>query len=208
MAVAYKLDKNWKRLQQMLEPGKVDKIARRHLQRATRLNAKIAEKKIRDTIKSGGFVENRPLTVALKGDNKPLVGPTAQLWGAITSRLVDDRTAFVGVLKTSANYNIAVAIHEGVAIAVTAKMRGLFFVLWQASIGRMPVSELAGRAGELWSLMPGGWKPLLPSTKVILIPARQFIREAFGDKEIRELSRANWQAALKAAFAEIKAGVK
>jgi hypothetical protein len=207
MAFAFKKDKNWKRLQLMMEPGKANAVVKRHLRRATRLNGKVAEKQIRDSIKSGSYAANAELTEAIKGTNKPLVGigAGAQLFGGITSRMMDDTTLFVGVLKTSDVYDIAVTLHEGLSIGVTNKMRGMFFALWQASIGKLPPEKLTGRAAELFAQMSSGWKPLRKSTAVIVIPSRPFIEQAFADKTIRNTSKKNWQAALRAAFAEIKA---
>ncbi len=207
MATAFKKDKGWKRLQKMLDPKKSGRIMSKHLQRATRLNGKIAEKQIRDTIKAGSYTSNAELTQAIKGEDKPLIGVDAgaQLFGGITSKMMDDTTLFVGILKTAGIYNVAVALHEGVSITVTPAMRGLFFILWQASTGAIDRSKLTGRAAELFALKPGGWLPLKPSTTFIIIPARRFIEQAFADKSVRKKSKANWLAATKAAFAELRA---
>jgi len=198
-----KTGKGWKRLEVALKPTKYNAVVEKHLGRATKLNGQLAVAKVRDSIKKGQYAPNKPLTIALKGSTKPLVGRTAQLWQSITSRKMDKKTVFVGVLKTHGVYNIAVAIHEGVAINVTDKMRGLFFVLWMVSEGRMPVSDLQGRAKELWEQMPGGWKPLLASTTAIVIPARPFIKQAFGDSGLKRQAKANWSQALKAAHKEL-----
>jgi len=193
----------WKKLEAALKPNRYNAIMEKHLVRATSLNGQLAVAKVRDEIKKGGYAPNKPLTIALKGSTKPLVGRTAQLWQAITHQKIDKVTVFVGVLKTNGIYNIAVAVHEGVAIKVTERMRGLFFVLWQVSEGRMPISDLRGRAKELWDQMPGGWKPLLASTTAITIPSRPFIKQAFADKELRNKAKTNWQQAMRAAHKEI-----
>ena len=203
MPVAFKRDKGWKKLQQALEPGKANKIIRKHMRRATRLNGKVAERQIRDSIKSGKYVGNAPLTIALKGGDKPLVG-TGNLFQAVTSKAITDLSVFIGILRTSEVFNIGVAIHQGVAIKVTKKMRGLFYVLWLASTGGIAPSALTGRAAELWAQMPGGWLPLKPGTKVITIPSRPFIKQAFDDPRLRTQAKTNWQQALKMAFKEIR----
>lgn len=203
MPVAFKRDKGWKKLQQALEPGKANKIIRKHMRRATRLNGKIAEKQIRDSIKSGRYVGNAPLTVAIKGGDKPLVD-TGNLFQAVTSKAVTDLSVFIGILRTSEVFNIGVAIHQGVAIKVTKKMRGLFYVLWLASTGAIAPSSLTGRAAELWERMPGGWLPLKAGTKVITIPSRPFIKQAFDDPSLRTQAKKNWQAGLRMAFKEIR----
>jgi len=209
-STAFKRDKNWKRLQTTLEPGKVDKIMRRHLRRASALNGKIAEGKIRDTIRSGGFTPNAPLTAAIKGSSKPLIGggAGAQLFNAVTSKVMEGASVFVGILKINAAYNVGVAIHQGAIISVTSKMRGLFFILWQASVGAIDPSSLTGRAKELWDEMPGGWKPLKKNTRAIITPARPFIRKAFADPTLRDKAKKNWQQAMAAAFKEIASAAK
>lgn len=204
MPIAFKRDKGWKKLEQALSPGHAGKIIRKHMRRATMLNGKIAERQIRESIKSGKYVSNAPLTQAIKGGDKPLVG-SAQLFGAITSKAITDLAVFIGVLRTSDIYNIAVAIHQGTAIKVTKKMRGLFYVLWLASKGSIDPSTLTGRAAELWEQMPGGWLPLKPGTKVIAIPPRPFIKQAFEDARLRRQVKKNWQLALKEGFREVKA---
>lgn len=208
MVIAFKKDKGWKKLQMMLEPKKADAIIRKHLRRATQLNGKIAEKQIRHTIKTGSYVANAELTQMIKGENKPLVGvgAGAQLFGSITSRMISDATLFVGTLKSSDVYDIAVTIHEGLSIGVTKAMRGLFFVLWQASLGKMDPAKLTARAAELFALQSDGWLPLKKSTSVLIVPARRYIEQAFADKSIRIQSKANWQQALKAGFAEMRSG--
>jgi hypothetical protein len=205
MPLAFKRDKGWKKLEQALAPGHAGKIIRKHMRRATMLNGKVAERQIRESIKSGRYDGNAPLTTALKGGDKPLVGPTAQMFGAITSRAITDLSVFIGILRTADVYNIALAIHQGTAIKVTKKMRGLFFVLWLASNGSIDPSTLSGRAAELWEQMSGGWLPLKPGTKVITIPGRPFIKQAFADIRLRRKVKENWQMALKMGFKEIKA---
>jgi hypothetical protein len=194
----------WKKLEKALHPSQITTTVNRHLSAATKLNALLAIAKIRRSIASGNFKANRPLTAALKGDNKPLVGTKhAQLYNSVTSKEIDPITTFVGVLRTAGVFNVAVTVHEGKTIKVTKKMRGLFEVLAKASQGRLSPSKLEGRARELWEEMPGGWKPLHPSTNYIIIPARPFIKAAFADGELKKLARQNWKQALAAAYREM-----
>jgi hypothetical protein len=205
MAVGFKLDKSWQRLQQALGPSQTDALFKKHLKKASQLNGKLAEVRIRDTIKKGGFKPNRPLTMMIKHKGLPLTGyeSGAQLRNSITSQLMDEQTVFVGVLKQADVYNIAVALHEGVVIRVTPAMRGLFYVLWLVSVGAKPESELDGRAKELWDRTKGGWKPLSKGTVALYIPPRPFIKQAFADKSLRNKAKQNWQKALQAAFREL-----
>jgi hypothetical protein len=204
----FKKDKNWKKFEKMLQPEQMKNIDE-HLRRANRLSGKVIEAKIRDKIKEGKFEANKPLTVFIKGDNKPLVGVEtgAHLFGSITSKEIDPKTVFIGVLRTNNFYNIALKLHEGVEIKVTDKMRGLFFVLWKASEGELDRSQLSQRAQDLFDYTKGrkGWKPLKPGTTKIIIPPRPFIDVTIEDDEVREIVRRNWVTALRIGFAEVKA---
>jgi hypothetical protein len=200
-----KTGKGWKQLQYALEPSKFTKTVEKHMSKATKLNGALAVAAIRRNIKSGKFEPNQALTVAVKGSNKPLVDSGHHLYGAITWKSVAPDAVFVGVLMTNESYNIAKALHDGVRIKVTPAMRGLFFILWQVSIGKTPVTELKGRAKELWDRMPGGWLPLSDQTQFIVIPARPFIAGAFKDQQFRKHAIKNWNQALKAAMREMAA---
>lgn len=198
-----KFDKRgWVKLEAALDPAKMDATMKRHLRRASGLNGKLVQAAVRSEISGGKFAPNRPLTVALKGGrNEPLIG-NSDLFNAITSKVIGDTQVFVGVLRTDDVYNIAVAIHDGREIGVTSAMRGLFFVLWQASVDPAQVAKLKGRAKDLWETMPGGWKPLKPSTRAIIIPSRPFIKQAFKAVGLKKKVQDNWRMALQAAVRE------
>jgi hypothetical protein len=194
--------KGLKRWRQALDAGAFDASARKNLRIATTLNGKIAEGLVRKTIQSGGgFKKNAPLTKSIKGSQKPLVD-SGLLFQSITSRVEDDFTVFVGVLRTSGEYNIAVTLHEGVQERVTPEMRGMFFMLWRASEGEIDASKLTGRAAILFARMPNGWKPLAAETQFIIIPGRPFFVVAFKNTQMIKRARDNWKKALEASFAE------
>jgi hypothetical protein len=197
-----KLSKDWKRLEKAMD--KNGPTIRKHIRRATAFIGKKGEAIIRDEIANGSYEPNRPLTVALKGGkNEPLKGdrPGAPLFKSITSKIINDFTVFIGILQTSKKYNIALTIHEGVAVKVTEKMRGLFYILWLKE--QRPSIELTGRAKELWDKMPGGWLPLKASTTAIDIPSRPFIKNAWNKGGLQKLAVKFWDSALKAAFKEM-----
>lgn len=196
-------DSGWKRLEAAIDPRKFDAKIRQHLKRATLLNGKLAQAAVRRAIRTGGFTANAPLTIAIKKSSKPIVDTGSGIFQAISTKVVDDFTVFVGVLRADASYNIAIAIHNGAAISVTPAMRGLFFVLWQASSGAMAPSELSGRAAELWERMPGGWFPLKQSTSTIIIPERPFLKAAFTDDALRQQAQKNWGKALQRAIRDL-----
>lgn len=176
---------------------------KKHLKRASGLVGKFAEKEARKVISSSRLEDNRPLTIALKGENKPLVGSSSELFRAITSKVLGDgTTVFVGVLKTSSSFNIARFLHDGGTIEVTPAMRGMFFFLWKVSEGTMKSGDLSGRAAELWSDMPGGWRPLKDSTTHIVIPRRPFMEIVFRDAAFKKKVRGKWEMAIQAAMKE------
>lgn len=183
------------RLKSFFRPGNARKAVDAHVTKATGQNALLVVRAIRKKIQAGDFEGNASLTVAIKGSTKPLVhsGNTFQ---AITHTLKGPN-AFVGILRTAKEHDIAVMLHEGTELPVTERMRGLFYVLWLASVGSIPASELNGRAAELFSRYQK-WKPLKPSTTKIVIPGRPFIREAFEDRALRAKIAKNWANAVQA----------
>lgn len=191
-----------KRWRKAIDARGFDAAARRHMRRATMLNGKIGEKIQRQTIQSGNSLKkNAALTQAIKGDNKPLVGD-GTLFQAITSKVIDDFTVFVGVLRTSEAYNVGIMVHQGAETKVTNKMRGMFFALWKASKGELDPGKLRGRAKELFEQMQDGWYPLAKDTEVIILPARPWVEIAFRNTQMVKQTRDNWKQALEAAFRE------
>ncbi len=202
----FKMDKGWKKWEYAISKSALKGATSKHMKRASVLNGKIAEATIRKTIKGGGFEKNADLTIMIKSSSKPLVDYGTGLFQAITSQVMDNITVFAGVIRTDGFYDIAVALHEGVSIVVTPRMRGLFFWLWQASEGIITPDELSGRASELWERAPGGWAPLKSSTSHIVIPSRPFIKKAFADNELQMKAKENWQKALQLAMKELSEG--
>lgn len=189
----------WQRLKIALDPKKFRGRVKAQFSVAMARAGKEAEAQVRRVIKSAPFLGNRPLTMAIKKSSKPLVDQ-GDLYGAITSQVLSYNSAFVGVLKTNANYNVALAIHEGVLIPVTPKMRSMFWHLWLKSEVD-PGIELTGRAAELWARFQGPWYPIGFGTKVIVIPSRPFIKAAFRSRTMRRRVREIWAAALQRAMA-------
>lgn len=207
--------KGLKQLNYVIDPTKMTPILRKHMERANTLNGIKAVEQIRTGISKGGFEKNADLTIAIKGEDKPLIGKSVggaggQLRQAITWKTVKKLTVFVGVLKINSFYNIAAIVHEGGQFKVSDKMRMMFHYLWLASVGAIKPDKLVGRASELWQMMPGNWKPLKKSTSAIVLPKRQFINKAFEDKSFRDFVKKNWEQAMDAAHIEInkKAGGK
>jgi len=178
-----------------------------NLKKATMINAKRASAKQRSLIQgSTGLQRSAALTVALKGEDKPLVGD-GSLFQAITERDVSKGQSievFSGVLRTSDDYNIGKAVHDGITLRVTEAMRGLFFMLWVASERARegkPLPKLHGRAEELFGMYQH-WLPLSPGTKAINIPPRRWIDMAFKDPGLKRECERNWQQAIQQTMRE------
>jgi hypothetical protein len=107
-------------------------------------------------LRESPFAENAPLTAILKGSSLPLVDDN-DFVQSITHQTKGDEV-FVGVLRSSGNFNVAAIIHEGATVKVTKKMRGFFYNL---------ANTIAGV------------KPLNPKTKKIRIPSRPYAKETF-----------------------------
>lgn len=196
--------KGLKRWRIALDARGFDAAARKNLRVATALNGKIAEALVRKTIQGGGsgkYPRNARLTKDIKGSQKPLVD-SGLLFQSVTSHVQDDYTVFVGVLRTSGEYNVAVVVHEGVEEKVTPAMRGMFFMLWRASEGAIDASKLTGRAAALFARKSKGWAPLAEDTQAIVIPGRPFFKVAFANTQMIKQARDNWKKALEASFAQ------
>jgi hypothetical protein len=191
---------NFRAFHKAIDPKSLQPELRRELAKATRRNGLLAVREVRQTIRRGVPPANAPLTIEIKGSDKPLVDKGSGLFQAITSVQVGDLEVFVGVLRTDKHYNIGLALHEGAAAKVTDKMRALFNVLWHTSTGRRHPASLTGRAAELWERKPGGWMPLRPSTTVIKIPPRPFMEIAFKSKDLQRRVMQEWEQAVQRAL--------
>lgn len=183
------------KLRTMLKGNVMKKEVERKVRRATGRNGLLVLKAIRKRIQADKYAENAELTEAIKGSGKPLVD-FGDLFQAMAMHQPDAKTVFVGILKTDDAFNIGVALHEGKVIKVTDKMRGLFFVLWLASVGGIDPAELKGRAQELFRRYKH-WKPLDEETTEIRIPARRFIGEAFEAGGLKRKIVVNWKNAVR-----------
>lgn len=166
---------------------------------ATERIAMHAVSEMRKVIQAGVRPKNRPLTTIIKGSNKPLVD-NGDLFQSITYEMSGQFEAAVGVLRADPRFNIAEIIHNGGTINVTDAMRGMFYALWLASIGKLDPSKLEGRAAELFARRSTGWKPIAPSTSAILIPERRFVDATFKKRALKKFARETWKQAIEQAI--------
>lgn len=185
-----------------LDPATFNRLLRKHVGAATRLNGLLLKKRVRERIRSGVPPRNAALTMLIKGSSKPLVD-RGDLFGAVTSAVISWDRAEVGFLRTSGANNIGEILTRGAIIPVTDKMRAMFKALAMVADGSWPASKLRGRALELWNRRPGlPWKPLKDSTKAIVIPPRPFMRQAFTDQATIDECLATWRQAVQDAIDE------
>lgn len=175
---------------------------RKRMRVATAQNALMVQAEARRLIQAGAYARNAALTAAIKGSSKPLADK-GDLFKSITHFVEDDFTAYVGVMRTDDRYDLAVALHDGFEVSVTPAMRGMFFILWQASTGAVSSDKLTGRAAELFERYQD-WLPLKASTTTIVTPPRPFIEAAFQSSGVRKKAEANWNLALKQVFKDVK----
>lgn len=192
-----KLSGDWKKYGDTLDAF-ADNF-RNSIERATERNAIYARDEIRKKIDAKAYAPNAPRTVILKGGNMPLAGKTsapeaakgassggtgAALLKSLAYQMDGPLAAIVGVNRW-ANYrgrkNIGKIVHDGVTIPVTEKMRKYFYFL-------------AFKYGSK------GFKPLHPRTKKIVIPPRPFIKNVIDDPAVQAKMKAQWEAAVDAAF--------
>lgn len=206
-AISVKLAGDWDKLKFLISAAHFKPAMQAAIGRATAINALIIKREVRKNLKTGSYAtgreKNRPLTMMIKGSSRALVD-TGQLFQAITSKVNSWDSAEIGVARTSRQKNTALIVHEGSVVKVSAKMRALFIVLAEASDGTRDPSSLRGRAAELYARQPKGWKALKPSTKVIKIPPRPFIREVVESSAIAKRIAENWLEAASASIAGVK----
>lgn len=177
---------DWKKFEKLFTPGVFQRNLQKNINIATQKAALYVAGKIRDRMKSGQYVPNKPLTIAIKGSSKPLIGLTATLWKSIAGKRVSWDRGIAGVLRTDGKLNIAKMIHNGGAIRVTPKMANMFKLLARYSQsmfkGNYILPALRGRAAALWALNQVWYRINKPT---ISIPPRPFIRKTWDDDRIR-----------------------
>lgn len=190
----------WDKYIRKLSPATQAKI-RRASDLATRANALFMVREIRKRITAGDYAANAAMTVEIKGSSKPLVD-SGRLFQSVTHRRLAPSVYFVGVLRTSKAYNMALIVHEGAEVPVTAKMEAMFFMLWLVTTGKMNISDLkserakalarkARKSGGVILPIKGGW---------IHIPARRFLHEPFLDPALRAKMKLFWNTMIARAL--------
>lgn len=171
-------------LQNVLNPSRFMAALRKNVRATNKRLALIGQDKLRQSIHSTKqwAVPNSVATIEAKGSSKPLTD-RGDLWGNAASTLIGAFQFVVGTNRTdeSDRYNIAWILHQGAHMPVTDGMRKYFRYLAYKTKGKV--------------------KPLGPETKVLIIPARPFMKRAFiDDKVFMKLVAAEWRQALDKSF--------
>jgi len=199
--------KGWKGFSKAIDPKHAGPILKKHVGRATARNGHAVRKLVRQYIKAGVPPENKPLTALFKkGSTHPITGtPGADLFNSIASVVHDWRTAYVGATRAEGDANIAEIVHEGRVIKVTDKMRGMFWLLWLVSRGRVSPEKLTGRAAEIYQQTDGakGIKPIAKATQAIVIPRRPYLQDVIEDPTTHQVLDTNWTRAVAATLKEM-----
>ena len=196
---------DWGRLQTMIGTNaSFGRELHREMRRALQLNAKELERDIALAIQQKKYAPNAPMTVAIKASATPLVD-YGQLFKSITSKMVGQKMAFVGVLKNARDRKgkklapLALLLHEGGLIPVTKKMITMFEKIHLVCTGDLEPGFLYGRAEEIWKRLDKNdeiiW-PLSDNRKFIQIPKRQFIKDVVERRETINRCRSRWYDAI------------
>lgn len=146
----------------MKEQGFANEI-RNAMRQKNRALALLGKAKLVNTMLSGQFAPNSPVTIALKKSSKPLVNH-GDLVGNVGARSVSWQSFHVGIKRvTPRGQNLAHMLETGFTIRVTPAMRRWFFYQAKESGGK--------------------FKPLRESTTVLKVPARPYMRAAFFEDE-------------------------
>lgn len=199
----FQMGKGWREYMSATEAKAFRRKFARHRRKALNL---VASDILDLAIQSGSFAKNADLTVSIKGGSTPLRDRGQLLAKSLKTVMVNQYSIFVGVPESSKNYRIARALHDGATIPVTARMRQMFFALWAVSAGRAPASMLTGRAAELYKRKSSGWYPLASSTKVIRIPGRPYMKEAFDGPRAKATAIQMFSQAVDRTIAEMSKG--
>ena len=178
------------------------RLLKREVRKATIDNSKLIKRRIRKSLVSGKYAKNAELTIAIKGSSRPLsdlklllssISVTSPRWDTSKITITEKRTA-----SGLTTFDLAKILQRGAVIPVTAKMRGMFWLLWIASM-RNDSSKLRGRAAELFDRFQQ-WKPISPGTQNIIIPARPFMKDALSSASLKREVRRNYKMAISRAF--------
>jgi len=175
-------------LKDALSPTKIPRRLRKHVKKATELNAMLGASEVVRAIYKGVPPANSPLTQALKGSSRTLVD-SGTLAGSVHGKAADWDEGHIGVLRRRRlkkqrgkgqkyTTDIAAILYYGAIVPVTDKMRRFFFAL---------------AADPKYK---GKVMPLSQKTKVIVIPPRRYLDAALAPAMESKYQK-NWLDAIK-----------
>ena len=123
---------DWDKALRMTEPSVLGRAINEAMNPGITMLALSLVAKIKKKIKSGVPPKNHPLTIALKGSSKPLVGKGADLMSSVTHSHPMPGITFVGIRRQAVDdsgqvvADIAKIQERGLVLDVTPAMRGWF----------------------------------------------------------------------------------
>lgn len=178
---------------------------RRHLKRKIRSGTIRAAlyliKQVKVRIRGRNYVENAPMTLALKKSNLPLLDDK-QLWDALSYELENAFKAEVGIVVERAStgskvgksrsmpiQQLAEMLHDGFTIRVTHKMK-------LAIISAL--HEKQTKTGRLTKKSKTALKTVsnMSSEPIWRVPKRPFLTDVWADPKVRKEVRKIWTEAL------------
>lgn len=202
MQFTFQMGKGWKEYMNATDAKRFQAKFARMRRKALQL---VAVEIMEWAIESGSsnFARNAQLTIEIKGGSTPMRDQRKLLRKALKTKMVGQSAVFIGVPQGSRYFGIVKGLHDGMTIPVTEKMRLMFFALAAVSNGTAPASMLTGRAKELYKRKPTGWRQISRGTKVIRIPGRPFIAEAFDNPYSKALILRRFSEAVDQTLAEL-----
>ena len=201
-----KLSKSWKTFDRECKIRNHKSSLKKHIKPATIKVGQKVRAEMKRQVQQGSYQKNAALTRTLKGHGHPL-NHTGNLRDSIAAKMLSSHRVFIGILKSDPQFKYAKTVHgynsRGAALPVTKKMRNMFQLLEDVYLGKRPASILTGRPAELWARYKGPWSALHPSTTVIRVPARPFVKHTVMNKNLLKAVRKIWQDAIMQNYREI-----
>lgn len=180
---AVEFSQDWELWEMKIDPKKFTKAFEKRVKKATVDNCLYLVRKIKERIlTTRSYAKNAPLTIMLKGSDRPLVDH-GDMVKFISHELIDSFSAFVGARKSKKGVNIAEMLHEGGVYKMTPEQRQFIAI----AIGiAMKKRGTEGKA--------------VPESKhpgYVVIPSRPFIREVVWQKRVQTRIINRWKKAFQ-----------
>ena len=205
--VSVQLTGAWSAFTQAVDPKEFRARLERQLVLAHKRIGRQFVRMARQRIRALQYASNSPITRIIKASSKPLVD-TGQLFQGITFSTPDPYTLRVGVHKSkigSEAVNIAIVLHEGATIIVTAKVRAAVFAkvskqLGAASGGAFKKGQRRTIITAARDLTKSRGATITSGRTIWRIPGRPYLSDPLNDPAFILFVRETWSEAVKIAL--------